>query len=270
MPADPELLRVANDSGFPLQIAIQQSVHASSQAHGWKVVHAEHAWVNPADDKSGFVDLVLRDRHSFASLVVECKRVRNTTWLFLNTKGSTENRRHCKAWTTHHKDGQFNAFGWFDVQIDPSTPEANFCAVRGQNTNDKNTFLERIAGELISSTEAIALEERDYRRENMESLRMYFNVVVTTAKLAIANFDPANLSTADGTLSQADFTEVPFVRVRKQFSLRPAHLTPKDWARHDDPDYRRENTVFIVQADRLNQFLTQFDIPNSSFRQFGV
>jgi hypothetical protein len=270
MPQDPELLRVANDSGFPLQIAIQHSVLANSKSHGWKVAHAEHAWMNPADGKSGFIDLVLRDRHDFASLVIECKRVRNTTWLFLNTKGSAENRRHCKAWATYYKNGQFDAFGWFDVQIDPSTPEGHFCALRGQNTNDKNTFLERIAGELISSTEAVALEERDYRRDNTESLRMYFNVIVTTAKLAVAKFDAEHLSTTDGTLAEADFTEVPFVRVRKQFSLRPAHLTSADWARHDDPDYRRENTVFVVRADQLNLFLQNFDIPNASFRQFGV
>lgn len=270
MAADTELLRVANDSGFPLQIAVQHAVNSRTAAHGWKVVHTEHAWANTADGKSGFIDLVLRDRDDFAALVIECKRVRNTTWLFLNAKGSVENRRHSKAWTTHFRNGQFNAFGWFDVPVDPATPEAQFCALRGQSTNDKNTFLERIAGELISSTEALALEERDYRQENLERMRMYFNVVVTTAALAVAKFDPTHLSPADGTLADADFIDVPFVRVRKQFSLRPAHLTTADWMRHDDPDYRRENTVFVVRADNLDKFLHEFDIPNSSFRQFGA
>lgn len=270
MAADAQLLRVANDSGFPLQIALQHSVDSRTSDHGWKVVHTEHAWANPADGKSGFIDLVLGNRHGFASLVIECKRVRNTTWLFLNATGSVTSRRHSKAWTTHYRNGQLNAFGWFDVPIDPATPEAHFCAVRGQNTNDKNTFLERIAGDLISSTEALALEERDYRQENVERKRMYFNVVVTTAALAVAKFDAAHLSPADGTLTEADFSDVPFVRVRKQFSMRPAHLTPADWLRHDDPDYRRENTVFVVRADKLDQFLHEFDIPNSSFRQFGA
>lgn len=268
MATDTELLRVANDSGFPLQIAVQHAVNSRTDAHGWKVAHAEHAWSNPADGKSGFIDLVLRDRHDFASLVIECKRVRNATWLFLSTKGSVENRRHCKAWTSHYRNGQSVAFGWFEVPIDPATPEAQFCALRGQNTNDKNTFLERVAGDVISSTEALALEERDYRQENIERARMYFNVVVTTADLVVAKFDPSQLSPADGTLADADFIDVPFVRVRKQFSLRPANLSPADWMRHDDPDYRRENTILVVRADMLDQFLHEFNIPDSSVRQF--
>lgn len=270
MATDPEILRIANDSGFPLQIAIQQSVAAATGVHGWRVQHSEHAWRNPADEQSGFIDLVLRDRHDFARVVIECKRVRNAVWLFFNSAGTAKPRRHSKAWVTHYSNGQFNAFGWHEVPIDPSTPEAQFCAVRGQTTNDKNTFLERVSGELISAVEAIALEERDYRRENQDSTRMYFNVIVTTATLKFAEFDVNHLSVTDGTLQEAVIQDVPFVRVRKQFSMRPANLSSADWLRHDDPDYRRENTVFVVQADKLNEFLQNFDIPNNSIGAFGV
>jgi len=269
MATDAELLRIANDSGFPLQIALHHAVDSNTATHGWHVRHAEHAWTNSADLQSGFIDLVLRDDQDFANLVIECKRVRNATWLFFNSAGSANPRLHCKSWVTHFRNGQFNAFGWHEVPINPPTPEAQFCAVRGQSTNDKNTFLERVAGELISSTEALALEERDYRAENDETIRLYFNVLVTTAELKFAEFPRGRVSTTDGTLADANFRDVPFVRVRKQFSMRPAHLTPADWLRHDDPDYRRESTVFVVNADNLNEFLRQFDIPNSSLRQFG-
>lgn len=268
MATDPELLRIANDSGFPLQIALRHFVDAATETHGWRVLHAEHAWTNPADEQAGFIDLILRDHQDFAHLVVECKRVRNATWLFFNSAGSANSRRHCKSWVTHFRNGQFNAFGWHEVPIDPPTPEAHFCTVRGQPTNDKNTFLERVAGEIISSTEALALEQRDYRPENHETIRLYFNVLVTTAELKFAEFDRGCLSTTDGTLADATFRDVPFVRVRKQFSMRPAQLTPADWLRHDDPDYRRENTIFVVNADSLNEFLRQFNIPNGSLRQF--
>ena len=163
-----------------------------------------------------------------------------------------------------------NMFGWHEVPVDPPSPEAQFCAVRGQSTNDKNTFLERVSGELISSTEALALEERDFRHENQESFRFYFNAIVTTASLKFAECTAADLSTVEGTLSDANFQDVPFLRVRKQFSMRPANLTPADWLRHDDPDYRRENTVFVINANYLNEFLSQFDIPNGSFRTLGL
>jgi len=205
MVTDPELLRLANESGFPLQIAIEHVVRQTSAAHGWQVRHSEHAWHNPADGQSGFIDLVLSDSNGFAYAVVECKRVRNTTWLFFAGTGSLARRYHCRAWATHYRNGSFNAFGWFEVSIDPATPEANFCAVRGQSTNDRNTLLERVAGELISSTEALALAERDYRRQEAESLRLYFNVIVTTATLKVAEFDTAHLSIADGTITEASF-----------------------------------------------------------------
>ncbi len=266
MATDPDILKIANDSGFPFQIAVAQSVRAEEDRHGWRVYHAEHAWTNPADGQSGFIDLVVRDRHDFARVVIECKRVRNATWVFFNDKGKATNRQHCKCWVTHYRNGTFGNFGWHDVPIDPSSPEAHFCAVRGQTTSDKNTFLERVAGELVSSTEALALEERDYRRAGDESTRMYFNMIVTTANLKVAAFDPPNLSLDDGTLKEAEIRDVPFVRVRKQFSMRPALLTPEDWLRHDDPDYRRENTVVVVNAMHLNEFLAGFDIPNSSIR----
>jgi hypothetical protein len=48
--------------------------------------------------------------------------------------------------------------------------------------------------------------------------------------------------------------------------MRPAQLAPEDWLRHDDPDYRRENTVLVVNAMHLHEFLAEFDIPNSSIR----
>lgn len=268
MATDPELLRIANDSGFPLQIALQHSVSASTATHGWQARHTEHAWTNSADNQSGFIDLVVRDRHDCANFVIECKRVRNATWLFFNSSGSANPRRHCKSWVTCYRGGQIDKFGWNEVPIDPPTPEAQYCAVRGQSTNDKNTFLERVAGEVVSSTEALAVEERNYRRENEDLTRFYFNAIVTTARLKFAEFAPGHLSVTDGTLADATFHDVPFVRVRKQFSMRPANLTPADWLRHDDPDYRRENTIFVINADSLNDFLAQFDIPSSTFRQF--
>lgn len=270
MTADDELIKIANDSGFPLQIALQNSVNASSSSHGWQVRHVEHAWYNGTDNQSGFIDLVLRDRHDFANLVLECKRVRNATWLFMNSSGDPKPRRHSKSWVTKYNGSQTTLCGWHEVPIDPATPEAQFCAVRGQSTNDKNTLLERIAGELISATEALAIEERDYRHESEDSLRFYFNVIVTTAALKVATFAPSDISLSEGMIANAEFADVPFVRVRKQFSMRSATLSPQDWSRRDDPDYRRENTVFVVRADALLDFLRQFDIPNSSFRQVGL
>ena len=267
MAADPNSVKIANDSGFPLQIAIETQVTQSSVSHGWKVRYMEHSWVNRLDQTSGFIDLVLQDKHGSTFLVVECKR-KNETWVFMHTDGTTKMRRHAKAWASHHVDGTIKRFGWADVTPDPTCPEAIFCAVRGQTAGDKITMLERIGGELVSSTEALANEERDFRRQNQETIRFYFNVIVTTAELKIAKFAPGDISLATGTLAETEIEDVPFVRFRKQLSTRESSLSPKDLADGISPAYMKENTIFVVRADRLLEFLQQFELSDDNFRIF--
>lgn len=268
MTADPDLLRVINGSGFPLQIAVQHIVEKGG--FGWQVRHKEHAWSNPTDGMSGFIDIVLQNTETNDSLVVECKRVQNAAWLFLSHAGAMKPRQHCKVWATIFKEKNPHFFGWADVALPLQTPEAQFCCLRGQSSNDKNTFLERVAGELVSSTEALAREERDYQNEGKESCRLYLNVIVTTAQLYYASYDHASLNLEDGSLGKAEFHRVPYIRVRKQFSMRPVELTPADWHRRDDVDYRRENTVLVVEAAHLLDFLRELKVNDITVTGIGA
>lgn len=267
MTHDSDLLKIANDSGFPLQIAVEHQVTATTASHGWRVRYIEHSWVNQLDGQSGFIDLVLQDRYGTTFLVVECKRVRDATWLFLRSDGADKKRRHSKSWISHYVSGGIKSFGWGDLAIDPPCHEALFCATRGQSTNDKRTMLERIGGELISATEALALEEKDFRPQVESPIRFYFNVVVTTADLKVAKFSPENISLSDGTLASAEFEDVPFVRLRKQMSMRETLLTQEDYKDRRDVSYSKENTVFIVRANAILEFLGQFEVPDDSIRQ---
>lgn len=268
MTVEKELLSVINGSGFPLQIAIQNLVEQGST--DWRVRHSEHAWNNQLDGMTGFIDIVLQHTKTNDSLVLECKRVQNSAWLFLSHKGTFQTRSHCKVWATKFEESGRPFFGWTDVSIPLDTPEAQFCCLRGQSSNDKNTFLERVAGELVSSTEALAKEERDYRDDKSESCRLYINVIVTTAKLYFAEFNKDSLGLEDRTLKEAKFHRVPYLRVRKQFSMRPATLTPDDWRRHDDIDRRRENTVFVVEASSLLEFLQNIDVEEIHVKGIGT
>jgi hypothetical protein len=268
MDADSDCLKLANDSGFPLQIAIERAVGETSASHGWKVRYTEHAWVNASDKQSGFADLVLEDRYGTTFLVVECKRVRQATWLFMNSTGQANPRRNSKAWVSHYANGRMAHFGWEDIVIDPPCPESIFCAVRGQSASDRSTLLERVGGELVSATEAIASEERDFRPQNQETIRLYFNIIVTTAELKVAKFNAADISLSDGTMPDAHFDSVPFVRFRKQLSMHSFNLSPSDYERGTNVSSLRENTVFVVRADALLEFLQSFDIPNSSLNKF--
>lgn len=82
MTHDSDLLKIANDSGFPLQIAVEHQVTATTVSHGWLVRYVEHSWSNRLDGQSGSIDLVVEDRYGTTFLVIECKRVRESTWLF--------------------------------------------------------------------------------------------------------------------------------------------------------------------------------------------
>jgi hypothetical protein len=268
MADDQDLIKIANDSGFPLQIAVQHQVTTTTNSHGWKVRYTEHSWINKLDEQSGFIDLVLEDTHGTTFLVVECKRVREATWLFFRSDGSDTRRRHTKSWVSHYSDGAMKSFGWEDLAVDPPCHEALFCATRGQSNNDKQTMLERIGGELISATEALAMEEKNFRPEVEAPIRFYFNVVITTADLKVAKFDPKNISLTDGTLANAKFEDVPFIRLRKQMSMRETWLTTDDFKNNHTASYSKENTVFVVRADALLDFLNQFEVPDDSIRQF--
>lgn len=267
---DTESLKLANDSGFPLQIAVERCIADTSPSHGWAVRYSEHAWVNTLDQQNGFIDLVLQTAGKTLFLVVECKRVRQSTWLFMHSSGEATSRRHAKSWVSNYRNGQMVHFGWHDITIDPACPEAIFCAIRGQSANDKSTLLERVGSELISATEALAIEERDLRPVNYPTLRFYLNVIVTTADLKIAKFDPKAISLADGTIGQAGFESVPFLRFRKQLSMRPVQLSSQDYTSEPNLGYAKENTVFVVRAEALPDFLKQLDIPNDSLAGFHM
>jgi hypothetical protein len=253
-----ELLKTVNGSGFPLQIALQAAVAAECPA--WRVVHREHAWHNRIDGSTGFIDFVARHEQTHDCAVIECKRVQASTWVFLSHNGIARQTLKTRGWLLKYQGKNVTHCGWSEVRVGPQTPEANFCTLRGQSTNDKNTFLERVASELVSATEALAMEEREFRPERDEFARMYFNVIVTTAQLRFAEFKYEDLVRDEGALTSANFLEIPYVRVRKQFSTRPVSISVNDWFRSDNLDARRENTVFVVNAKHFTSFLNALDV----------
>ncbi|MGO4390532.1 hypothetical protein AB4Z46_04160 [Variovorax sp. M-6] len=260
-------LRTVNESGFPLQIAVEHLIREQAPG-GWKVRYVEHAWRNDDGTQYGFVDLVIQNYADTAVMVLECKRVRDVDWIFLTSTGVAKSSRESKSWITRWVAPSFKFFSWQELPIDPPSPEASMCVVRGQSTNGARPLLERVASEVVASTEALAHQEKDYRRVNANaSFRAYFNVIVTTAKLVVGSFDPAEIMLSDGELNGGKFTEVPYVRFRKQLLDATEPLTPFDF--HElDVARSRESTVFVVNADNLAQFLEEFDFDNRAADRF--
>jgi len=258
-----EMLKTLNCSGYPLQIAIAQAVMQQRQQgagpgrNRWGVLYAEHAWKDPGSGDGGFLDLVLENDAQTTVLAVECKRVRDASWLFLSGSGEPASRRQAKLWLT---DRMNNLGGWWDVPLDPASPQCEFCTIHGGGSKGRQT-IEPVAAELVAATEALAREEGPYS----VNVRMYASVIVTTASLHVARFDARAIGLSDGEIPDAEFVEVPHVRFRKQLSVHPssqqrdADSPPGKWLAAV-----KEHTVFIVNAAHFVEFLAAWEIDDRS------
>jgi len=248
-----------NSSGFPLQIAIENHVNDTYSEHGWRTRYTEHSWSNRTTGEAGFIDLVLGNQHGTQFLTVECKRVKDTSWIFLVEGKDKKIRRHAKCFVLNKSGAEIKRFEWLDLTLDPSTPQSQYCVVPGTD-NRSQSLIERTSAELVTATEALALEDKSLSLDDREDLKIYFNVIVTTAKIQVCRFEPASISLVDGTMADAEFEEVPYVRFRKQ--LNPVYEIPEIYAVAGSIDVARakENTVFIVNSEHISGFLKEFEI----------
>lgn len=246
-----------NSSGFPLQIAVANAINETNSQHGWTTRYTEHSWQNSDNGESGFIDMVVSDRYKTQFLVVECKRVKDTSWIFLLEGLTKKNWSNTKSFIFKKDSENIKKFGWYDLSVSPYTYQSQYCVIPGTGSNSQS-LIERTAAELVSSTEGIALEDKLlYSRENQE-LRIYYNVIVTTAQLKVCHIDPSSISLKDGTLTDAEFEDVPYIRFRKQ--LNPIYEMPDAHFRELDLIRAKENTVFVVNSQHLVKFLSEFEI----------
>lgn len=267
MSENQKLAETVNQSGFPLQIGVANTVSKTNSQHGWKVLYQEHSWRNDPDDCTGFIDLILENEYGTSVLIVECKRVLDSSWIFLNPTTTVKHRRHAKAWITRYTNGNFKHFDWHDLAIDPATPEAEYCVVPGQDAKSK-PMLERIAADLVSATEGYASEEKLFQSQAGDALRMYFSVIVTTANLKLCSFDPDEISLSDGRVSAPKFLAISYVRFRKQLSTRQPSVLSRLPTGLNSLVRAKEHTVFVVNAESITHFLSEFDIDNGQLRPF--
>lgn len=230
-----------NSSGFPLQIGLRKTIEETKLSHGWNVVAEEYPWEHHNYSNSGFIDLILD--HDFERMIIECKRVRDAKWIFLKPEAKRHRTysRFCKT------NNDF--FFWTEGNVEPSSYEAAFCVVPGQDPKSK-PMLERTASELILATEAVAVAEREMGKQS----NFYFPVIVTTAELRICIFSPEEISLEKGEIANAAFETVPFLRFRKSFipwSGRAESLA--------ESSRESERTVFIVNSLGFIDFLRAWE-----------
>ncbi|VXB72202.1 conserved hypothetical protein [Luteimonas sp. 9C] len=229
-------------------------------ASRWKVLHREHAWLH-ANGQSGFADLVLVNA-SNCVMVVECKRVLESDWVFITAEGSEktiDSRILINNTEGHGKEHR----GYLDVRSSPSSYVSDFCVVAGQDSKSR-PLLERLAHEVVTATEAVANEEYPHTVSRSYGFRCYVSVIVTTAQLSASAIDAADISLANGEASSQQITEVPWIRFRKQlsneFAVAPEDL---DWS-FDDISRSKEKVTFVVNSNHLVTFLDKWSLFNDS------
>ena len=273
MPKDrkDEARSIANSSGFPLQIKIAHDSNLPKEGYvgGWHTFLEEHPWSSNETSSGGFIDLiVLSDRRSAGLpsyvMVIECKRVKDSTYVFLVPKKNGKSRSYAKIWVSSFDgDSKNDIFGWHRDSFDPVTYESKFCAIQGAKKGRK-TILEKIAFELVESVEAFALHEKrlmDAIASNAaRCTRFYVPVIITTAKLIVAQLDPSSISVKDGTLpDDSSFEEVPYVRFCK--SLSSCFYDP-NIKTVEEAYGASERTVFIVNSEHWVEFLHKWERQN--------
>lgn len=261
---DEKLTNEVNRSGFPLQLRVENIVRTMQQLspfdRKWNVIYTEHSWKNPFDGDSGFIDVVLLNEDRVNTLVVECKRVKDATWIFINDCKQEQLRSHAKAFVSETDlEGNVNRFDWEDLTYPLQTYESKYCVVSGQDGKSR-PMLERVAAELVSATEALANEELVRGIIGKYRERRYFNVIVTTATIKICSIDPAKISITDGSIDNDKFAvkEVPYLRFRKQLSFPVKESNNIEAGNFYALNVEKENTVFIVNSLHLEDFLRNF------------
>jgi Holliday junction resolvase-like predicted endonuclease len=247
-----------NASGFPLQLGLQHLVQQTQGEHGWHFVSREHPWMNETLGCGGFIDLIIENQYLTQVMVIECKRVRDTSWIFLDPSKEAKHETVVNSWV-RRKEKECEFSGWMDLVLKPVSPQAEFCIIPGHDPKSR-PILERTAAELIDATEALATEELNLIGNNIKSLRVYYPVIITTAELKVCNFDSEDIDIKSGELQSKSsyFSTVPFVRFRKSLSVSP--LKDKCFNSIKEIDLITERTVFIVNSGSMLDFLKSMQL----------
>ena len=248
---------VANSSGFAFQIGV---AHAINQSREWGVVVEEHPWRSEENRSEGFIDIVAMNRQpGFGAMVVECKRVRQAAWVFLIPTSPPPSRSQAMVWDTRLVDTKWVRQGWANWQADPNTYQSLYCAIPGQEQGRRN-LLERTAADLVESVESLALQEVELAKHagTANFSRVYVPMLVTTARLFAASFDPETIKLKEGELpADTNFEEVPYIRFRKALSSFTQYSSADNLRGFNQAS---ERTVFVVNAESVTLFLNKFEL----------
>jgi hypothetical protein len=263
-----QIIDQVNNSGYPLQLVIEQKVKELSDITDWNVMAKEHHWRDRRGSGEGFIDLILKK--GYLRMVVECKREKDKDWVFLVPSATEEKRTrlknilysedyesplgfdqdHNRVWIYDSDcvDGHKRVYGIKEMVFGIGSYESEFC-IKG---NDKNrTILEQIASELIYSIDCLAQEEGEIITLNKlysnNPKLFYIPLIVTTARLVVCKFNPSEISITDGMIPPTSIIEeVPLIRFKKNLGgILDLGINPISI---EEANSENERSVLVVHA----------------------
>lgn len=251
-----------NSSGYLFQLRIEHEVKVSQLNHHWQVLATEHRWTDKESNESGFIDLVLN--YEALRIVIECKRVQDTSLLFLNPSRIGMNNFAYLYWCHSQKEKRYIA-DWDQFDFSQSFPRSEFCI---QYPKEKMQ-LESVASGLLRSIESLARQEGRINQPENGQNYVYIPMIVTSAPLYLCKFDIAKVELTDGMLKDGSqtFEQVPFVAFQKGLNTGPANENRARLRRKlgRDPGLQLLNkklvqTVFVVDVSYLITFLREMEL----------
>ena len=266
--SEKNLEKIVNASGFVFQLSVMDNIQRTKEKHNWEILAHEHPWRNPSNDDEGYIDIILKQE--WRRFVIECKRTRDASWVFLNPDDKRDEVALARClWTLRNalyidKENKLSGpvyetiSGWYDFAMAPTSPESEFCAIRGSGETDM-PFLERICGELLKAIDCLSVEEKEIDKKNKYYRPcMYIPTIVTNAQLVLCHFDPDKVSLSDGLVKDGKFKTVPFIRFRKSLTaVLSSYASPTNLM---DANIDKQRTILIMNADSFCDILENIQV----------
>ena len=262
-------IKLANGSGFLLQLRIERAVRASVNrsmgASAFDVSVREHAWRDDRTGREGFVDLVLENGNASIRAVVECKRASGGAYIFLQSS-TDRSPVFSKLGVVARELPTGIVRAWDSLLVSPECATVSFCVVAGQADRDR-PMIERVASELICATDGLMSEDVATSNGSVKT-RFYVPIIVTTAELRVLWFNPDDVELSTGQISseKAVVRTQPYVRFTKNLSGANADGLHQDLA---SVNAAKDRTVFIVHAESLVDFLQHLSVDPGISTEFA-
>jgi len=251
---------IVNESGYPLQIYLEDLIKENSKDLIWRVQQSEHRWLDEHSNEEGFIDLVLNNVRGNYRIIIECKRIIGK-WNFIVQDQGLNKVYDSKILSI---DYQTHNYSWPNLHIKPDSYEAAYCVMETEGKRDTRS-LEKISGELLLSLEYFAIDETKFMEKTFPENKplldkdvFYIPLIVTTADLQLLKFNPKDFDVKTGRITTSNEEPAEFIRYKKNLSSHIKFENIKKNYIFSDENKEYDRTVFIVHAENLIDFLKSF------------